>query len=55
MKKKLILNRETVRKLTTTDLHEVVGGGRSEKSHCCTILPQIPDNTFPGTPPVQPL
>jgi len=51
--KKLLLNRETVRKLTTEDLHEVVGGKKSDKSACsgcCTILPQIPDNTFPEVP-----
>lgn len=50
MKKKLLLNRETVRKLATEDLHEVAGGKRSNKSGCCTILPQIPDNTFPDAP-----
>ena len=56
MKKKLLLNRETVRKLTTEDLHEVAGGKKSNKSYCCTILPQIPETTFPDVPvlPVDP-
>ncbi|MEJ7603238.1 MAG: class I lanthipeptide [Kofleriaceae bacterium] len=57
MKKKLFLNRDTIRKLTTDDLHEVVGGQKSDNSACCTILPQIPENTFPGVPllPTKPL
>ena len=54
MKKKLFLNRETVRKLNTSDLHEVAGGKKTDSSEC-TILPAIPANTFPGNPlPVLP-
>lgn len=44
MKKKLFLNRETVRKLSTADLHEVAGGAKSK--HCdsaeCSITPALP-------------
>jgi hypothetical protein len=56
MKKKLLLNRETVRKLNTAELHQAAG---AKSKHCdsaeCTILPMIPDNTFPADPlPVLP-
>ena len=54
-KKKLFLNRETVRKLETEDLHEVVGGGRSNRSHCCTILRRsrehVPRRAAPAVTP----
>ena len=53
MKKKLLLNRETVRKLTTEDLHEVAGGKKSNKSYCCTLIPatpHIPETTLPDEP-----
>jgi hypothetical protein len=54
MKKKLLLNRETVRKLNTEDLHEIAGGKKTDSSEC-TILPMIPDKTFPANPlPVHP-
>jgi hypothetical protein len=53
-KKKLLLNRESIRRLTTHDLHEVAGGAERTRgcdpSAGCTILPQIPDNTFPANP-----
>jgi hypothetical protein len=56
MKKKLFLNRETVRKLTTSDLHEVIGGKKTDSSEC-TIIPHIPATTFPDQPalPAQPV
>ena len=54
MKKKLLLNRETVRKLNTEDLHEIAGGKKTDSSEC-TIIPMIPDKTFPANPlPVHP-
>lgn len=55
MKKKLLLNRESIRRLTVEDLHEVAGAIK-DPSAGCTILPQIPDKTFPANPvPVQPV